>query len=158
MHKTLPFILLLLSLDLNAQEIKKVNAAVLQQLIQESDHPLVIAFWATWCAPCLHEIPWLQEAIKKDTSGRTELLLVSLDLPPSFPGKLKNFIARKGYQASFYWFDVSASPELLPLIAPAWKGGIPASLWINNQKGYQLFIERQLTPLQAIREVEKLVK
>ena len=140
-----------------AQEVKKINSEGLQRLIQESDHPLVIGFWATWCEPCLHEIPWLQEAVAKDSTGKTELILLSFDLPTSFPNKITNFIKNKGYKASFYWLEQPVPPSFFPQINTRWEGNIPSSLWINNQTRYKRFYGRQITELQALREVGELI-
>ena len=50
-----------------AQVVKKVKIEELATYIRNSDHPLIVNFWATWCAPCIQEIPYFQEEVKKYT-------------------------------------------------------------------------------------------
>ena len=62
------FVLALLTfcaIGVSAQVVKKVQIRELEDYIKSSDHPLVVSFWATWCAPCIEEIPYLQDEIKK---------------------------------------------------------------------------------------------
>ena len=49
----------------SAQQVKGVKIGEIEEIIHKSDHPVVISFWATWCLPCIHEIPYLQETVKK---------------------------------------------------------------------------------------------
>lgn len=41
---------------------------------------VVLDFWATWCAPCWREIPWLQRIHEKFDPARVQVLGVSLDV------------------------------------------------------------------------------
>lgn len=158
MHKTILSLLLFLSLHSSAQEVKSINSEGLQRFIQECDHPVVVAFWATWCKPCLNEIPWLQEAVRKDSTGAIELVLVSMDLPTSYPKKLQQFIANKGYKATLFWLSYPVPGSFFDAIHARWDGAMPSSLWINNAIGYRNFYGRQLTPLQIEKEIKSLTK
>ena len=64
-----------------SQEIKKMKIGELKQLIDTTNHPLIINFWASWCQPCIHEIPWFERNVKlkNDSGNKAELILVSLD-------------------------------------------------------------------------------
>src|SRR5580693_3078929 len=70
-----------LSNPLKAQQIKKIKIDELQSYIEKSDHPLIVNFWATYCVPCVQEIPYFQKHAEKFKKQGLELLLVSLDLP-----------------------------------------------------------------------------
>ena len=41
--------------------------------------PLLINFWASWCAPCIAEMPSLQEAAEQLHPDGIDVLLISLD-------------------------------------------------------------------------------
>ena len=140
------------------QQVKKVRIGEIEELVQQSDHPIILSFWATWCAPCLHEIPYFQETVKKFADQKVELILVSLDFKDSYPSAIESFVRKKNYQASFYWLNETNADHFCPKIDPKWDGSIPATLFVNNKTGYRKFYDRQLTPLQVEAEVKAQVK
>ena len=140
-----------------AQTVKKVKIEELAEYIRKSDHPLVVNFWATWCAPCVEEIPYFQSEVKKYADRKVELLLVSLDFVEAYPKQLTAFIQKKKYEASFYWLNETNADHFCPQIDAKWSGSIPSTLFINNKTGYRKFFERQLTDRQMEVEVKALV-
>lgn len=151
-------LLLFSSSALRSQEIKKVTIRELDSLIRSEQRPVVVSFWATWCTPCLHEIPWLEAAVKKNESKGVELMLVSLNGPGFYPEKLRQFIADKGYKARFYWLEDQDANSFGKRIHPRWRGSLPANLFVNNVKGYRKFLERQVTDRQAYYEIDEMLK
>ncbi len=141
-----------------AQVVKKVKIGEIEELIQKSDHPVVVSFWATWCLPCIHEIPYLQESVKKYEDKNVELVLVSLDFKESYPSVVESFVKKNGYKASFYWLNETNADQFCPRIDSKWDGSIPATLFVNNKTGYRKFYDRQLTPLQVEAELKIQVK
>jgi thiol-disulfide isomerase/thioredoxin len=140
------------------QAVKKVKIGEIEELIQKSDHPVVVSFWATWCRPCIHEIPYMQETVKKYADKNVELVLVSLDFKESYPSAVESFVKKNRYEASFYWLNETNADQFCPKIDPKWDGSIPATLFVNNKTGYRKFYDRQLTPLQVEAEVKTQVK
>ena len=80
-----------------SQEIKKISITELESYISNSNKPLIINFWATFCVPCVKEIPYFQSIIKDEYPGKVELLLVSLDLPSSYPSNISSFAKKKKF-------------------------------------------------------------
>ena len=150
--------LLAIAFTNSAQQVKKVKIDEIEQIIQKSDHPVIISFWATWCIPCIHEIPYFQETVKKYENKDVELVLVSLDFKESFPNVIESFIKKRNFQASFYWLNETNADHFCPKIDPKWDGSIPATLFVNNKTNYRKFYDRQVTPMQVEAEVKMLVK
>lgn len=140
------------------QQVKKAKIGDIEALMESSDHPLIISFWATWCLPCIHEIPYFQETVKKYVDKNVELVLVSLDFRESYPAAIESFVKKKNYQANFYWLNETNADQFCPRIDAKWDGSIPATLFVNKKTGYRKFYDRQLTPLQVEAEVKTLVK
>lgn len=150
--------LLLQCSNVDGQNVKRVKIEALESYINSSDHPLVISFWATWCTPCLHEIPWLQDAVEKQREKKVEYILVSLDFTEAYPKKIAHFVKQRNFNATFFWLDETNADHFCPKVDEKWSGGIPANLFVNNKTNYRKFIGRQLTDRQAMAETELLVK
>jgi thiol-disulfide isomerase/thioredoxin len=146
-----------LSNPLKAQQIKKIKIDELQSYIEKSDHPLIVNFWATYCVPCVQEIPYFQKHAEKFKKQGLELLLVSLDLPDYYPVKIVAFAKKENFTAPILWLNESNADYFCPKIDKQWSGGIPSSLFINNQTHFRKFFERQLTEPQLEENMKTLL-
>jgi len=158
--KRLSIILVLVTafIHVQAQELKKIKATELQAYIRKADHPLIINFWATYCKPCLQEIPYFESTVAKYKAQGVELLLVSVDLPSYFPGKIMSFARDQKFTSSIMWLNETNADYFCPLIDKKWSGAIPASLFINNKTKFRRFFERQLTDQQVDETVSAMTK
>ena len=86
------------------QDIKKWKINDLENFIKESQKPTIINFWATWCKPCIEELPYFQSLSKKYAKDSVQLLLVSLDMAEAYPKTLNNFIQKKKSNSSCSFF------------------------------------------------------
>jgi len=73
---------------------KQVKLAELQKIIHEPGFVKVINFWATWCAPCVKEMPFFEKLNRDDKNIKVILVSMDYDLDPD-PAKVKRFIERK---------------------------------------------------------------
>jgi peroxiredoxin len=58
--------------------------------------PVVIDFWATWCKPCVKELPYLQRMHEQYAARGLEVVAVTIDSPKS-QSQVKKFVATRGY-------------------------------------------------------------
>ena len=140
-------ILVLLRLPLFGQQIKKISPDDLKAYIAKSEKPLLVIFWATWCASCNEEIPYFISTIKNKYKDDVELLLVSLDIKSYYPEKIASFVTKKNYHAPIAWMNESNADVFCPKIDSAWSGAIPSTLMVNNKKQYRKFYEVGMTPI-----------
>lgn len=148
---------LLLTSAAFCQEVKKVTITDVEAYIKNSDHPLLVNFWATWCAPCVEEIPYFLETVNNYKEEGVELLLVSLDFPNYYPKKVVDFLKQKKWKATFFWLNETNADYFCPKIDAKWDGTIPVTLLVNNKTGYRTFFNRALTDRQVELEISKLV-
>ena len=63
--------------------------------------PVLLNLWATWCAPCVVEMPLLDK-LAAEQAGKLTVLTVSEDLKPEL---VAPFFAQKGFKALPQWVD-----------------------------------------------------
>jgi thiol-disulfide isomerase/thioredoxin len=113
----------------------------------KNDTNYVINFWATFCKPCIEEIPDFLRIVEKYKKQKVKLLLVSLDLPSFYPAKIAAFAKKNNYKTNIVWLNETDADIFCPMIAPKWSGAIPATIIVNNKTGYRKFTEDQISPV-----------
>ena len=63
--------------------------------------PIVVNFWAAWCAPCKSELPHFDK-LAKELKGKVEFLMVSVYLNKDY---VKQFVSQNGYTFPLYFDD-----------------------------------------------------
>ncbi|HEY6977405.1 MAG TPA: TlpA disulfide reductase family protein [Chitinophagaceae bacterium] len=132
-----------------AQQIRKAKIEDITGYIQKSDHPLIVTFWATWCKPCIEELPLLQQTARQNKSAKVELVMVSLDFPEAYPKDILDFVNKKNISATFFWLDETDADHFCPAIDKKWQGSIPATLFVNGKNNYRKFFEKKITPEES---------
>jgi thiol-disulfide isomerase/thioredoxin len=160
MQKKILFCLLLFAAmrQLNAQPIQRWKVADLLQYAQQTDSALIINFWATWCGPCIEELPYFHSLAAKYKNQKVKLLLVSLDFADYYPQRIRAFANKRKFTADIVWLDEEKPDYFCPLVDKAWSGAMPATLFFYPKKGYRNFKEAQLKPGELELEILKMLK
>ena len=139
-----------------AQQIPKLKMAdVVKNFSNKNDTVYVINFWATFCKPCVAEIPGFIKIANKYKNEKVKLLLVSLDLPSFYPKKIASFAAKNNFTTNIAWLDETDADYFCPMIDKAWSGIIPATIMVNTKTGYKKFFEAELNGAEFERELKK---
>ncbi|HWA32531.1 MAG TPA: TlpA disulfide reductase family protein [Cyclobacteriaceae bacterium] len=144
MKSTAILVFVLCSFVAAAQKNSLAKLDQLQSMVQkERDHIQVINFWATWCGPCVKELPLLEKlhADRKDVLVR--LVSMDLDLDPD-PDKVWKFVARKKIQSQVIILDERNPNSWIDKLEKDWSGALPATLVVNNKTGKRKFVEKSL--------------
>ncbi len=157
-------IIFLLPACINGQEIKSLKITEVEKLIAESKSPMIVNMWATWCGPCIEEIPYFIKEVEKhnasvkSASDSIHLLLVSLDFKEAFPGDISSFARKRKFNVPIVWLDETNADYFCPKIDPKWSGVIPATLFINHKSGYRKFFEEKLSHEELKKEIMAILK
>lgn len=142
-----------------AQQIPKLKmAGVVKNFSNKNDTVYVINFWATFCKPCVAEIPGFIKIANKYKNEKVKLLLVSLDLPSFYPKRIARFAAKNNFTTNIAWLDETDADYFCPMIDKAWSGVIPATIMVNTKTGYKKFFEAELNGEEFEMELKKAME
>jgi len=115
-----------------ATKIPVVDFAGLTPIFeQKSDTTYIINFWATWCKPCVAELPYFVDLQKKYEGQKYKFIFVSLDFPKQIQKKLIPFLEKNPLPGEVIVLDDSNSNTWIPAVDPEWSGAIPATMVYN---------------------------
>ena len=120
------------------------------------DKTYVINFWATWCAPCVKELPYFEEVNRQSDDKNTEVILVSLDFPSQIESKLKPYLKKNKIKSRVILLDDSKMNSWVPRVSEKWDGGIPATLIVNSSN-YN-FYPKPFRKEELFSEINKVLK
>jgi len=145
-----------LGLTTNAQNISSLKITdVVKYYSQQTDSIYIINFWATWCKPCVEELPYLQSVSKKYADKKVKLLLVSLDLASFYPAKIASFAKKQNITADIAWLNETDADYFCNQVDKKWSGSIPATIIVNATTGYKQFYEQQFEEKEFEVELKK---
>jgi len=149
--------LLLFGQSSYSQTAEVVTASELQQRITNGSEDIqIVNFWATWCGPCIKELPFL-ERITTEGRPNVKVLLVSLDLDlDPDRDKVYKFIARKNIQSEVLLLDEPDPNSWINKIEPEWSGALPATVIINQKTGKRKFIGHALREGELERYLDEI--
>lgn len=127
-----------------AQKATVIKFSELQKILTttNTDQVQIINFWATWCAPCIKELPLL-EKLNARTDLNAKITLINLDYADKVD-KVNEFIARKNIRSEVLLLDEVDYNSWIDKVDKGWSGAIPATLVFDPKTGKRRFIEREL--------------
>lgn len=141
--------------DGNNLVVRVVDFNGLKPLLEKSnDTTYIINFWATWCAPCIKELPYFQQIHDKYATKKVKVLMVSLDFERQIGSRLIPFIKKHKVTPEVIVLSDPASNEWINKIDPSWSGSIPATLFYNKDK--RIFFEKEFTYAEIEEALEQL--
>lgn len=106
-------------------------------LYKEDNKTYIINFWATWCKPCVEELPSFEKINQTYKGKNVEVILVSLDMPRMYKSHLIPFIQKKDLQSDIVILDDPKQNDWIPKVNAEWSGAIPATIIYNkNKRGF----------------------
>lgn len=131
--------------------------SALEPYLNKTDDKIyVVNFWATWCAPCIKELPHFEKLNETYSNQDVEVLLVSLDFPKQYDSKLKPFIAKHNLKSKIVALNDVDTNSWIPKVSEDWSGAIPATLIYNKNK--RQFYEQSFDYVQLETQIQQFLK
>lgn len=109
----------------------------------KNDTTYVYNFWATWCMPCVAELPAFEKINKRYQSKKVKVVLVSLDYVKKLNEVLIPFVKKKNIQSKVVLLNEPDGNTFIDKIDSNWSGALPATLIINNNTSFRFFDEKE---------------
>ena len=131
-----------------------------ENIINQKDDVLyVVNFWATWCGPCVREIPDFME-VNNQLAARSDfkMLLISLDSKSDLSEEVLPFLIKNNITADVYLLDDNKRMNFwMPRVDRGWSGSIPATIFYKNKKKLH-FVEQQLHKDELLATIYQYIK
>jgi thiol-disulfide isomerase/thioredoxin len=134
-----------------------VNVVTFTQLqseaaLKQNDTLYVVNFWATWCDPCVKELPNFQQAYKKYKTHKVKMVFVSLNSPKELE-KVEQFVTDKNLVPEALLLNGGNPNSWIDKIDTSWSGAIPATVMYKHGKKVY-FHEGELTQDNLNKTIE----
>ncbi|MCI4668331.1 MAG: TlpA family protein disulfide reductase [Bacteroidia bacterium] len=123
----------------------------------QGDTLLVFNFWATWCRPCVKELPYFAKADSAFKSQKVKVILVSIDDPKLIDTRVKPFIERRKITQEVVVMTDHKQNDWIPKVDESWSGAIPATLVVEPSKKLRAFKEQSFTYDELSKWIEELI-
>ena len=141
-------------LDQDELNIPVVDFEGLEPLLNpEDDTTYILNFWATWCAPCIKELPYFEDVQRELGTDGVQVILVNLDMPKMWESHLIPFIQKNELKSRTIVLDDPDQNTWIPKVHPDWSGAIPATLLID--KTNREFYEKPFTRDELFQTIKK---
>ncbi len=118
----------------------------------------VLNFWATWCVPCVKELPFFEKSKNDFKDMPVEIILVSLDFEKQIESRLNPFIVKKNLKSKVIFLDAPGEHIWIPKVNEHWSGAIPATLMVNPKTGCSTFYEQEFTQEELSNQITNNLK
>lgn len=122
----------------------------------EADTIYIVNFWATWCKPCIEELPYFEQINKEFKSQKVKVLLVSLDMAKQVASRLIPFLEKNKITAEVVLLHDLDADVWINKVDKSWSGALPATLIYNTEK--KIFFEQSFTYTTLLEQLTPFLK
>jgi thiol-disulfide isomerase/thioredoxin len=128
---------------------------LLKRIHNNSDTLYIVNFWATWCKPCVAELPDFEKINAEYKTQKVKVLLVSMDFKEDIAKKLKPFIQKNNTVSEVVLLDELSGNEFIDKVSKQWGGAIPATLFTKKNNTVNEFFEKKLHYEFLVEQITK---
>ncbi len=158
MRKALLFIALLSSIGVAGQEIEdKDFNSFYKDIVSGSNGIVIVNFWATWCKPCIEELPVFERINSESDSLSLKVVLLNLDFNSKYKNSVSEFLQKRKLLSRVIHLNDTDPNKWIDKVDKQWSGAIPSTvIFKDGNKIY--FKEGQVTYEELNAEIKKVIK
>jgi len=118
-----------------------------------NDTTYVINFWATWCNPCVKELPYFKKLRENYLDKKVSVILLSMDFRRDAHTRVEALVAKNNIKNRVLILDEPDYNSWIGKVDSSWSGAIPATLICKGK--VKEFYEKEFT---SYLELDNIVK
>jgi len=142
----------------DAQEIERIKVPDLEMILKNPENKLfVLNLWATWCPPCVKELPDFEKVAEIYKNSDVSFIMISLDFPSEVEKTLIPFLKKNGVSLDVRVMTDTDYNSWIDKVDTDWQGNIPSTLFFNNNKKIRYFHSGEISEPELRRIIDSLI-
>ena len=139
-------------------QVEVIGVERLSEVLAElRGRPVVLNFWATWCPPCVYEMPELGR-FYSETSGRVELVSVSVDHPDTVEKRVIPFLKERRIPFRVYVLREQSPSAVSAVLKLDWQAGaVPATFLLDETGKVRQYWGEEVTARELAEAVKRML-
>lgn len=141
-----------------AQQVDVIKANELFEIVENCERNTniqVYNFWATWCAPCIRELPQFETVNERYSS--VDVTLISVDDVDLLDRKVIPFVNKMEIKSRVVLLDEVDFNEIIDRIDKNWTGAIPITLIIDCSNHKKYFYEKAFEENELDETIKEII-
>ncbi|HOY42386.1 MAG TPA: TlpA family protein disulfide reductase [Chitinophagales bacterium] len=122
------------------------------RILHKNDTLYIVNFWATWCKPCIEELPIFEKVAQTYTQQPVKIILVSQDAKTRAV-QVNDFLQKNKYTSESFILSAGNPNVWIDKIDSNWSGTIPMTLFYKN--GNKIYFHEG--DYETYDELEKII-
>lgn len=135
-----------------SQEVELIQFNSLKARMDTTKEVVVYNFWATWCKPCVAELPYFEKINAKYEGKKVKMVLVNLDFNSKTESLVIPFVKRNKLTSTVLHITDTDPNDWINQVDSSWSGAIPATLILKDGIK-KFFVEKEM----SYEELEEVV-